>query len=80
MSAVPDEQLGLGHYLYSWISGILFLACAYAQLNDPDPFLYGLLYFGGGTGLALYQYVFKFKKPFIDRGRKKNDDTVLMDA
>lgn len=66
MSAVvPDEQLGLGHYLYSWISGILFLACAYAQLNDPDPFLYGLLYFGGGTGLALYQYVFKFKKTFI---------------
>lgn len=71
MSAVPDEQLGLGHYLYSWISGILFLACAYAQLNDPDPFLYGLLYFGGGTGLALYQYVFKLKNIILTEGDRR---------
>ena len=39
---------GIGQFVYSWLSSILFAACAYAQLNDPDPELWVALYLGGG--------------------------------
>lgn len=59
---------GIGQFVYSWLSSILFAACAYAQLNDPDPELWVALYLGGGSFLTYYQYRQNSKM------KKDNDD------
>lgn len=46
--APPDEPTFVAN-LYCILSAFFFGACAYAQLNDPDPFLWVLSYIGLGV-------------------------------
>ncbi len=48
---------------FAFISGILFLICVYLQFNDPDPWLWTLVY--GIAGLACFMFYYRYWPKWI---------------